>query len=53
MSAAENDVDVAVAAGSSRGVLNAPVLCFCKRSKISCSSFGSRGGAGAFSNGEE
>jgi len=28
------------------GVLKAPVLCFCSFSKISCSSFGRRGGAG-------
>jgi hypothetical protein len=27
-------------------LLNAPVLCFCHCSKISCSSFGRRGGAG-------
>lgn len=59
-SAAENDVAVAADVdvdvevdSSARGVLNAPVLCFWRRSKISCSSFGRRGGAGAFAKGEE
>lgn len=38
--------------GSSRGVLNAPVLWRCRRSKSSCSSLGRRGGAGPFLKGD-
>lgn len=34
-------------------MLNAPVDSFCSCSKTSCSSFGRRGGAGAFLNGLE
>jgi hypothetical protein len=38
---------------SSRGVLNAPVLWRWRRSKISCSSLGRRGGAGPELKGDE
>lgn len=36
--------------GADRGVLKAPVDCFWRFSKISCSSFGRRGGEGPFPN---
>jgi hypothetical protein len=44
-------LEVGAGAGDSDlGVLKAPVLCFCSFSKISCSSFGRRGGAGLVLN---
>lgn len=56
MSAEEGETEVGVAgvaADGPRGVLKAPVLCFCRRSKISCSSLGRRGGAGESENGAD
>ena len=38
--------------GGERGVLKAPVLCFCSFSNSSCSSLGRRGGAGPEPNGD-
>lgn len=37
--------------GGERGVLKAPVLCFCSASKSSCSSLGRRGGEGPLPKG--
>lgn len=48
MSAVGEDAGVSV-----RGVLNAPVLCRCRRSNVSCSSLGRRGGAGPPSKADE
>lgn len=48
----EVGVGGADSASISRGVLKAPVLCFCSFSNSSCSSLGRRGGAGPEPNGD-